>query len=200
VERHGIALPADEVLIGEFDALARALSAASSGRLFGKRWRAARSSTVLMSDVFTMPKLYDCCPNYLYIYQRCALKGVPEAIVKGMGGVWDRCARPGRHISFEAGVQEAVVCWNAPKRHHADCNGFLYRALSLHFKGGSWHFTHTSAATMRRAEQSKVVQKLAKQQPKLPGNVWETTQLRRAARARSCYARQVSNVPAVLHL
>jgi hypothetical protein len=93
--------------------------------------------------VFTLSKLYECCPNYLYLYRHCALKGVPEAIIKGMGGVQDRCARPERHISFEAGVQEAVVCRNAPKPCHADANDFLECALSLHFKGAAWHFTHT---------------------------------------------------------
>jgi hypothetical protein len=56
--------------------------------------------------------LYECCPNYLYLYlyRHCALKGVPEAIIEGMGGVRDRCARPESHISFEAGVQEV---WSA---------------------------------------------------------------------------------------
>jgi hypothetical protein len=60
-----------------------------------------------MADVFTLPKLYECCPNYLYLYQHYALKGMSEAIVEGMGGVWDRCARPERHISLEAGVQDS---------------------------------------------------------------------------------------------
>jgi hypothetical protein len=120
-EQDGIALPVDEVLADELDALARALRAASSEQLIGKRWRWACSSTELMADVFTLPTLYECCPNWLYLYQHCALKGVPEAIVEGMGGVWDRCAMLERHISFEAGVQEAVICWNAPSHsYHAD--------------------------------------------------------------------------------
>jgi hypothetical protein len=88
-----------------------------------------------------------------------------------MGGVRDRCARPERHISFEAGVQEAVVCWNAPKPYHVDANDFLEHALSLNFKGAAWHFTHTSAATTRRADQSKVLQRLAKHESKLPGSL-----------------------------
>jgi hypothetical protein len=92
-----------------------------------------------------------------------------------MGGVRDRCARLERHISFEAGVREAVVCWNAPKPYHAVANEFLVleRALSLHFKGATWHFTHTSAATPQRAEQSKVLQRLATHEAKfkLPGSL-----------------------------
>jgi hypothetical protein len=153
---HGIALPADEVLAGEFDALARALCMASSEQLIGKRWRGACSSTELMADVFTLPKLYECCPNYLYLYQHCALKGVPEVIVEGMRGVWGRCARTERQIFFEAGVQEAVTASTGmhPSKQHADANDFLERALSFHFKGASWHFAHTSAATTPPAEQS----------------------------------------------
>jgi hypothetical protein len=155
----------------------------------------------VQADVFTLPKLYECCPNYLYLYQHCALKGVPEAIDEGMDGVWDRCARPERHISFEAGMQEAVVCWNAPKPHHADANDFLKRALSLHFKGAAWHFTHTSAATTRCAKQSKVLQRLAKHGPKLPGSLWKTVShcARQAALRRlpapRCLLTTVSRLP-----
>jgi hypothetical protein len=56
-------------------------------------------------------------------------------------------------------------------QYHADANDFLERALSLHFKGAAWHFTHTSAATTRRAEQSKVLQRLAKHESKLHGSL-----------------------------
>jgi hypothetical protein len=92
-EQNDIALPADEVLAGKFDPHARALRVTSSEKLIGKRWRGTCSSAELMADVFTLPKLYECCPNYLYLYQHCALKGVSEAIVEDMSGVWDRCMR-----------------------------------------------------------------------------------------------------------
>jgi hypothetical protein len=162
-EQNDIALPADEVLAGEFDPHASALRVAWSEQLIGRRWRRACSSEL---DGAHDGRL-ECCPNYLYLYRHCALKGVPEAIIEGMGGVRDRCARPERHISFEAGVQEAVVCWNAPKSYHADANDFLERALSLHFKDAAWHFAHTSAATTLRAEQNKVLQRIAKHESKL---------------------------------
>jgi hypothetical protein len=122
-----------------------------------------------MRDVFSQPKFYECCPGYLYLFQHCALKGVPEAIVEGMGGVWDRCAAPGRHLSFEAGVREAVVCWNAPRPYDEACDAFLDRALSHHFKGAMPHFTHASDAV---TPQSKVVQKLRNTQPRLPALLW----------------------------
>ena len=56
----------------------------------------------MMRDVFSQSEFYECCPGYLRLLQICALDGVPEAIVDGMLGVWDRCAAPGRHLSFEA--------------------------------------------------------------------------------------------------
>ena len=108
-----------------------------------------------MRDVVSQPKFYQCCPGHLGLLQHCALKGVPEAIVEGMGGVWDRCAAPGRHLSFEAGVREAVACWNARRPYDEACDSFWDRALSHHFKGGMPHFTHAAAAVV---SQSKVVQ------------------------------------------
>ena len=167
--QRGIVLPADEVLVRECEALSSALRAVSGQQLYRDRWSCASSSTVLMRDVFSQPKFYECCPGYLYLFQHCALKGVPEAIVEGMGGVWDRCAAPGRHLSFEAGVREAVVCWNAPRPYDEACDAFLDRALSHHFKGAMPHFTHASDAV---TPQSKVVQKLRNTQPRLPALLW----------------------------
>jgi len=130
------------------------------------------SSTVVMQDVFSELKFYRSAPNYLYLFQHCALKGVPEAVVEGMGGVWDRCATPGRHLSFEAGAQEAVVHWNAPRPWHAGCNDFLRSALTRHFRGNRWHFTHSSSAAHGRVEQSKVVRKYRGDGARLPSELW----------------------------
>jgi len=58
-------------------------------------YRGAKSSTVLMCNVFSQPKFSECCRGYLYLFQLCALKGSPEAVVDGKGCVWDRCAEPG---------------------------------------------------------------------------------------------------------
>jgi hypothetical protein len=171
-ESHGIRLPADDVLVREFRALCTALQTAAGQPLYRDRWRCAKSSTVLMRDVFSQPKFYECCPGYLYLFQHCALKGSPEAVVEGMGGVWDRCAEPGRHLSFEAGVQEAVVCWNAPRPYDEGCDAFLDRALSLYFNGACPHFTHseTSAAVVTK---SKVVQKIQRIPSRLPASLWK---------------------------
>jgi hypothetical protein len=168
-QAHGIELPSDEVLVREFEALGRALQAVSGQQLYRDRWSCASSSTVLMRDVFSQPKFSECCPGYLHLVQHCALMGVPEEIVEGMGGVWARCAAPGRHLSFEAGVREAVVCWNAPRPYDNANDAFLDRALSHYFHGAVPHFTHAAAAVV---PQSKVVQKLRQTQPRLPASLW----------------------------
>ena len=92
-------------------------------------------------------------PRYLHCFQRCALKGVPEAIFESMGVVWNRCAAPRRQLSREAGVREAAVCWNATRPYGEACEAILDRSLSLRFKGAM----HASDA---ESPQSKVVQKL----------------------------------------
>jgi hypothetical protein len=169
----GITLPGDDVLDGELEALASRLHAANSMPPYRAKWSVASSSTAIMADVYKHPKFYEVCPNFLYLYQHCALKSVPEAVVEGMGSVWDRCATPGRHLTFEAGVQEAVICWNAPKPHMDACIPFLDRALLVHFNGKPPHFTHVSAAASRGVVQSKVVQKHRNEKPKLPATLWD---------------------------
>lgn len=172
--KHGISLPADETIVAEFDALARALRQASTEPAFAKKWAGATSSTVLMKDVFTLPKFFDVAPSYLKLFQHCALKGVPEAVVEGMGSVWDRCATPGRHLNFEAGAQEAVVCWNAPSPF-GTCAHYLDHALNLHFGGSkSLRFTRSSGSIAKRAEQSKALQKVKSRADgaKMPDRVW----------------------------
>jgi len=173
--RGGITLPGDDVMDGELEALASRLRAADAVPPYRAKWSAASSSTVIMADVFRYQKFYEVCPNFLYLYQHCALKSVPEAVVEGMGGVWDRCATPERHLTFEAGVKEAVICWNAPKPHMESCIPFLDRALLVHFDGKPPHFTHVDAAASRRVVHSKVVQKHRNAKPRLPGSLWETS-------------------------
>ena len=178
-ELHGITLPADDVLLGEFQALSAAMQASALQPLYRERWQCAKSSTELMRDVFSQPKFYERCPGYLYLFQHCALKGSPEAVVEGMGGVWDRCAEPARHLSFEAGVQEALVCWNAPRPYDEACEPFLDRALSLHFKGARPHFTRASDAVVTK---SKVVQKIQGIPSRLPGSLWKVMTRSRRSR------------------
>ena len=58
-----------------------------------------------------------------------ATKTACEAVVEGMGSVWDQCTDPHRHPRFETGQQEAVIAWNAPAAHLPEADPFLRRAL-----------------------------------------------------------------------
>jgi len=98
-------------------------------------------------------------------------RACPRRLPRGWEVVWARCTAPGRHVSFEAGVREAVVCWTAPRPYDEACDAFLDRALSVHFKGAMPRFTHDAAAVM---PQSKVVQKLRQTQARLPASFWFT--------------------------
>ena len=99
-----------------------------------------------MHDVFTKPRFYEGCQGYLHLWLNCAMKTMNEAVVEGMGGVWDGAASDARHPSFEKGAEEAVVAWNAPWPYHADAEPFINRALTHLFGGSNWskHFTHVN--------------------------------------------------------
>ena len=64
-----------------------------------------------------MVKFYDRIDAFLYIlylFQHMALKSMCEAVIEGMGGMWDRCATDGRHPGFETGAEEAVALPGMP--------------------------------------------------------------------------------------
>jgi hypothetical protein len=46
-----------------------------------------------MKNVFTEERFYLECEDYLYLWLHMAWKSMCEAVVEGMGGVWDRCDR-----------------------------------------------------------------------------------------------------------
>lgn len=87
VARAGILLLDDQSLEAVLRALSLVLRAAAKEQHCAQRLTGATSSTVLMADVFTVPKLHECCSNYLSLFQYCALKAVHEAVVEGMGSV-----------------------------------------------------------------------------------------------------------------
>ena len=118
------------------------LREASSEHPFAKRWKGA-SGTVIMHAVFTQERFYKGCPDYLYLFQHCATKTMCEAVVEGMGSVWDKANDPQRNPDFEAGVKEAVVAWSAPQPFHAEAKPFLTKAFN-HLFGSrdKWSFTH----------------------------------------------------------
>ena len=60
--------------------------------------------------------------GYLYLWLHMACKSMCEAVVEGMGGVWDRCDRQGNWVTA---TLEAVVAWNTPKPYHPAAVAFI---------------------------------------------------------------------------
>ena len=131
-----------------------------------------------MKDLFTVPRLYKDVPDYLYLFAHMATKTMCEAVVEGMGGVWDASAEPRRHPNFETGVMEAVIAWSAPQPWHAAAVPFINAALVHRFKDskdGRFNFTHVNERTAQLPSWkhgSQVLDRLHKTTPRLPSNLY----------------------------
>ena len=103
-----------------------------------------------------------------------ATKTICEAVVEGMGSVWDQCTDPHRHPRFETGQQEAVIAWNAPAAHLPEADPFLRRALNRHFNGKPWNFTHTDLQLRQKVWSggSKVVDRHRKDPLRMPSSFY----------------------------
>ena len=134
-------MPALDIVWEEFVTLCRRMCEAFKQRTFKQRWEGA-SGTVIKVDIFTNPRFYEGCKNYLYLWLHMATKTMNEAVVEGMGSVWDAAADVKRHPSFDTGVQEAVIAWSAQQPWHPEAKPFLNKSLNLLFKGGQWNFFH----------------------------------------------------------
>ena len=107
-----------------------------------------------------------------------------EAVIEGMGGMWDRCATDGRHPGFESGQEEAVIAWNAPQPYHPAATAFINHTLNDVFgfnNDGSpkrWNLSHSDNAgdhhIGRALGASKVVKRHKRDdQPRLPSNLYD---------------------------
>ena len=132
-------------------------------------------------DIFTNPRFYNGCHDYLYLWQHCATKTMCEAVVEGMGSVWDAAATPIRHPKFETGVEEAVIAWSAPWPWHPSAVPFLNRSLDHLFgsrekwvNGAAFHHTDQRTERIKAWDggAGKVVAKLKKIRLRLPSAVW----------------------------
>jgi hypothetical protein len=69
-----------------------------------------------------------------------------------------------RHLAFETGVKEAVVCYNGPPPYRPEAKPFLRRALNTYFEGGpeKWNFEQEDKRSrgIVRAGGSKVIDRL----------------------------------------
>lgn len=138
-------------------------------------WRDA-SGTIIMQHVFTQEMLYNGCEDFLYLFQHCATKTSCEAVVEGMGSVWDASAPSRRHVGFEAGVRDAVVAWSAPMSHLRAADAFITRSLNTYFEGGpdKWNFKNEDPRFRMSvyAGGSKVIAKWGRQTTRLPADMY----------------------------
>jgi hypothetical protein len=131
-----------------------------------------------MKDVFTNARFYTDCRDYLYLFQHLATKTQCEAVVEGMGGVWDRSSASDRHPSFESGIQEAVVAWSAPQPFHAEAKPFMTKVFN-HLFGSpdKWNFFHKDQRVSRIKDwlggAGKVVAGKVAEKPRLPSEFYE---------------------------
>ena len=140
-------MPAFSVVWREFVMLSKLLTEWAPRPGF-QSWNRATSSTVIMKTVFTDARFYSCCKNYLYLWTHMATKSMCEAVVEGMGGVWDRCDRQGNWVTA---TEEAVIAWNAPQPYHPVAVPFINRALE-NWGGLNWEdrFHHNDRSRAQR--------------------------------------------------
>ena len=158
----------------QFELLCTRLQAAFQQHPYNSKWRGV-SGTVIQADVFTKAAFTTDCGDYLYLYQQMATKTTCEAVVEGMGSVWDQCTDPVRHPRFEVGAKEAVIAWNAPAAYLPEAEPFVSRALSRHFKGKPWNFTHTDMQLRQKVFDggSKVVARHRRDALRLPSSMYK---------------------------
>ena len=138
---------------------------------YKKLWE-GQSGTAIMRNVFTEVKFSQGIGDFLHLFKHMACKTANEAVVEGMGAFWDDAASPKRHLAFETGVKEAVICYNGPPPHRPEAEPFLHRSLNTYFEGGpdKWNFAHedTRFRGIVWAGGSKVIDRLSQVKPRLP--------------------------------
>merc|ERR1712070_711447 len=82
-----------DTLWQQWQLLAGRLAAAAKERRYQALWTNA-SGTVIMRSVFTEARFHEGCAEFLYLFQLMATKTRNEAVVEGMGSVWDKVRTP----------------------------------------------------------------------------------------------------------
>ena len=136
-----------------------------------------QSGTAIMRNIYTEVRFYQGVGDFLHLFKHMACKTANEAVVEGMGSVWDDSASPKRHLNFETGVKEAVICYNGPPPHRPEAKPFLHKSLNTYFEGGpeKWNFAHedTRFRGIVWAGGSKVIDRQLKVKPRLPSVCYE---------------------------
>ena len=97
-----------------------------------------------------------------------------EAVLEGMGSVWDKAADVRRHPVFAESAKEAVIAWGAPQAYMPEAKSFCIWALREKF-GNDWqkHFSHTDERQRQTFWEggSKVVSRLLSGRSPLPSTL-----------------------------
>ena len=113
-----------------------------------------------------------------------ATKSMCEAVIEGMGGMWDRCATDARHPEFATGAEEAVIAWSAPQPYHPAAVEFINHTMNDVFgfdnngKPKRWNLTHTDQASdhhiARAFSKSQVISRHKRDDlPRLPARFYD---------------------------
>ena len=97
------------------------------------------------------------------LFQLMATKTRNEAVVEGMGSVWDKVNDPQRHPGFVTGAEEAVIAYSAPPCAAPEAEDFLRRALEKKFGTTAWakNFVHhDKSRDTNLFGESKVIKKV----------------------------------------
>ena len=150
------------------------------------QWKGA-SGIIIMESVFTWPRFYAGCEAFVYLFEHMATKSMCEAVIEGMGGMWDRCNTDGRHQAFATGAEESVIAWSAPKPYHPASVAFINHALNEMFgfdadgKPKPHHFkssdhSHNAGSVANMLAGSKVINRHKRDdQPRLPDAMYDTS-------------------------
>ena len=126
--------------------------------------------------VHTFPtSLHIGCDQYLYLFQHCATKSMCEAVLEGMGSVWDEAAEEKRGSSFDYSQKEAMIAYNGPAAYTPEAKPFVARALNHHFKGKDWNFVHRDPRQrqLQFTAGSKTLERKRTEKTRLPAAMYD---------------------------
>ena len=107
-----------------------------------------------------------------------------EAVVEGMGSMWDLCASDNRHLCLKSAAEEALVAWSAPQPWHPEAKTFINHSLNHLFgktPGGDqkpWNFRHdnsTHKGTSKLVGTGLVEGRLKQEPLRLPSALYDVS-------------------------
>ena len=98
-----------------------------------------------------------------------------EAVLEGMGSVWDEAAEEKRGSSFDYSQKEAMIAYNGPAAYTPEAKPFVARALNHHFKGKDWNFVHRDPRQrqLQFTAGSKTLERKRTEKTRLPAAMYD---------------------------